>query len=60
MREFETAKSLDPNYGDSSFRERPPRTSVGDFLTPLERSRLKVPTGKYEPLVPRQSERVPR
>ena len=59
QKELQTATSLDPNYGDSL---RDPRRNMplGDFLTPLEKSRLKVPTGKYQPLTPPAPERVPR
>ena len=56
QKELETAKALEPAFGDSL----PHRDPIGDFMTPLERSRMRIPTGKYEPLAPPIPAPVPR
>ena len=51
-KELETATALDPTLQDSDFQNPAPTAPVGDFLTPLEKSRLKIPSSTYRPLQP--------
>ena len=47
--ELEVGKPADWPRGDSAERRPVEAQPVGDFLTPLEKKRLRVPTGRYEP-----------
>ena len=51
-KEIQTLQALDPTVNDSTYRRSVPPPPVGDFLTPLEKSRLKIPPSTYRPVLP--------